>query len=175
MSKDTIIIHTLAVRHDWMLGRPVQEKVAEVTRWHTQERGWRAVGYALLIDRDGARGKGRDLDADGDVYEETGAQAKGWNKRSIGIALVGGYGGSRNDKFGKHYTEAQRVALWETIDEIEARYGKVKIIGHNEVSRKACPCFSVPEFLAAGRPKQKSKAPAWLAWLISLILGKDRA
>jgi hypothetical protein len=167
--KDTIIIHTLDVRPDWMQGRPVQEKVAEVGRWHVQERGWSAIGYAMVIDRDGARGKGRDMDKDGDVYEETGAQAKGWNKRSIGIALVGGYGGARNDRFSKHYTEAQRAALWDTIDEIEARYGKMKIIGHNEVSSKDCPCFIVSDFIAAGRPSPAPK-PNWLAALIAAIL-----
>jgi len=166
--KDTIVIHTLDVPIDWMQGRSVQEKVAEVKRWHIQERGWRDIGYAMVIDRDGSRGKGRDTDKDGDVFDETGAHAKGWNKRSIGIALVGGEGVSKNDPFDKNYTPEQRAALWKTIHEIEARFGAMEIKGHNEVSSKACPGFWVPDFIAEGEAKPAAKA-GLIALLIAFI------
>jgi len=48
-----IIIHATATRADWRVGQATSDKVAEVRRWHVDERGWRDIGYHYLIDRDG--------------------------------------------------------------------------------------------------------------------------
>ena len=36
-----VILHCADTRPEWMLGRPIAEKVAEIRRWHVQQRGWR--------------------------------------------------------------------------------------------------------------------------------------
>jgi hypothetical protein len=40
-----IILHCADTRPEWMAGRPLAEKVAEIRRWHVEERGWRDIGY----------------------------------------------------------------------------------------------------------------------------------
>lgn len=172
--KDTIMIHCLDTPPSWAKGKSIDAIVKEVTRWHVQERGWSAVAYAVVIGLGGSIGKGRDLDGDGDVWEETGAGAKGWNKNVIHLALVGGKGGSADDDFSDHFTEKQGVALRKTIAKIEALAGrKMKVIGHNQVARKACPCFNVPKWYAE-QPKPTSatnigNANPWTAFIAAIL------
>jgi N-acetyl-anhydromuramyl-L-alanine amidase AmpD len=142
---DKIIIHCTATRADWWKGKSAEQKVAEVRRWHVEDRGWSDIGYHYLIDRTGAVVEGRSLD-------RTGAHAKGHNTGSVGIALFGGHGGNASDKFEDNFTEDQDRALRELIDSLKADHPITKIIGHNEVSNKACPTFVVRDWLA--------KAPA---------------
>jgi hypothetical protein len=132
-----IIVHTTATRQEWMATRPVADKVAEIRRWHVDGNGWADIGYHYLIDRNGAIAAGRPLD-------RVGAHVKGRNAQSIGIALVGGHGGSETDKFDDHYTQAQDAALRGLIGELKARFGDLAVTGHNQYSAKACPCFYVP-------------------------------
>jgi N-acetylmuramoyl-L-alanine amidase len=63
---------------------------AEIRGWHVDENGWLDIGYAYVIRRNGIIELGRDLDNDGDVDEEIGAHARGFNAHSIGICVVGG-------------------------------------------------------------------------------------
>jgi hypothetical protein len=122
-----------------MAGRPLAEKIAEITRWH-KKRGFRAIGYHRVIDRDGSIGKGRD-------YSEQGAHAKGHNQGTIAVCLIGGKDSNRNDPFDKNYTAAQRKALLNWLDDVQDEFMDLPIIGHNLVSSKACPGFHVPTFL----------------------------
>ncbi len=145
---DEIIIHCTATRADWWKSRNANQKVAEVRRWHVEDRGWSDIGYHFLIDRDGAVSEGRPL-------ERAGAHAKGHNKRSIGIALFGGHGGSENDLFSDHFTPEQERALRGLIERLGSRFGDLKVSGHNQYAAKACPCFSVPEW-RAGKPVRTS-------------------
>ena len=114
--------------------------VEDIRDWHKQ-RGWSDIGYNYLIDRQGRLQKGRDIDGDGDVDEEIGAHAYGFNASSIGIALAGG-----DDKF--NFTLKQIICLKKTVDKIKERIPTItKVIGHNDVSDKACPCFDVQYLL----------------------------
>jgi N-acetylmuramoyl-L-alanine amidase len=54
-----IIVHCADTRPGCMEGRPIGEKVAEIRRWHVEERGWYDIGYHWAIDRDGAVAPGR--------------------------------------------------------------------------------------------------------------------
>ena len=54
-----IILHCADTRPDWMAGQSLADKVAEIRRWHVQQRGWRDIGYHWVIDRDGAVAPGR--------------------------------------------------------------------------------------------------------------------
>ena len=142
---DTIITHCTATRPNWWSGKTSQEKVNEVRRWHVEDRGFSAIGYHYLIDRDGTVTEGRPL-------ERTGAHAKGHNTGSVGIALFGGHGGNVADQFEDNFTEDQDRALRELIDTLKADHPITKTIGHNEVANKACPTFVVRDWVV--------KAPA---------------
>lgn len=112
----------------------------EIDRWHRQ-RGWLKGGYHYVIRRDGTREPGR-------AETEPGAHARGYNSKSIGICMVGGIkGGDRQDRdFNEpenNFTEDQWAALFLLLAELLHRYPDAKIIGHNEVSSKACPSFDV--------------------------------
>ena len=154
-----IIVHTTATRPEWMATRPVADKVAEIRRWHVDGNGWADIGYHYLIDRNGAIAAGRPL-------ERVGAHVKGRNAQSIGIALVGGHGGSETDTFADHYTQAQDAALRGLIGELKARFGDLAITGHNQYAAKACPCFYVPTWFEGGGVSRKfvsQKAEAVIA------------
>lgn len=145
--KDTIMIHCLATSKKWGIGKPIQSIVKEVTNWHVNDRKWRAIAYAAIIDYNGTLGLGRDLDYDGNVLEETAAAAKGWNTNAIHLALVGGRGSHEKDDFFEHYTIAQDTTLRAAIEEIQQIAGRrMKVIGHNQVAAKACPGFYVPDW-----------------------------
>lgn len=137
-----IIVHTTATRANWMAGSPTSAKVSEIRRWHVQDNGWSDIGYHYLIDRDGAVATGRPL-------ERTGAHTMGRNTGTIGVALIGGHGGSETDQFSDHYTPEQEAALVGLIDDLNKRFGKLELSGHNQWAAKACPCFNVPNWWAS--------------------------
>jgi len=183
--KKFVMIHALDTPPSWAKGKSIAAIVKEVTRWHVKERGWSAVAYAKIIGPTGAVGLGRDLDGDGDVWEETGAGAKGWNKDGIHIALAGGKNGNADDLFADHFTIKQEVSLTKELREIERISGRklvpvftasqartlppseIGLIGHNQVANKACPCFSVPDWWTKkDKPAVKQMAPIQYPWFL---------
>jgi N-acetyl-anhydromuramyl-L-alanine amidase AmpD len=107
-----------------------------IDRWH-REKGWLKIGYHYVINRDGSIEIGRETEA-------IGAHAKGYNATSVGICLVGGLDddGEPEDNF----TEEQWNSLDLAVDGLVTRYPNAKVIGHNNVSSKSCPCFDVGEW-----------------------------
>ncbi|MDJ0826972.1 MAG: N-acetylmuramoyl-L-alanine amidase [Rhodobacter sp.] len=143
-SDSEIIVHCSDTRPGWMAEASAEDIRAEIERWHVEGRGWRAIGYNELIMRDGTRIGGRDLDNDGDHFEEIGAHVRGRNSKSYGICLIGGHGSAATDAFEDHFTPDQGRALREAIADAEAKAGgKLKLSGHNEYANKACPGFNV--------------------------------
>lgn len=134
-----IIVHCSATRPEWMAGRPIEEKRAEIKRWHLQN-GWSDIGYHWLIDRDGAIIAGR-------AETVVGAHTVGKNSGTIGICLIGGFGSAETDRFDQHFTSLQDAALRLTIDGIKKRTQIKRVSGHNEYAAKACPGFNVPSWL----------------------------
>jgi N-acetylmuramoyl-L-alanine amidase len=131
-----IILHCADTRPDWMAGRPLAEKVAEIRRWHVQQRGWRDIGYHWVIDLDGNVAPGR-------PESEIGAHVEGHNRGTVGICLLGGYGASADDPFEKNFTRAQMAAVKQLISEIRGRAAIRKVSGHNDYAPKDCPGFRV--------------------------------
>lgn len=168
--KTTIMVHCLATPKSWGEGKSAIDAEKEVRHWHVHDNGWSDTAYAKIIGYAGDIANGRDLDADGDVWEETGAGAKGWNTNTIHIALVGGKGGSANDSFDRHYTPEQGATLRATIAEIQSLAGReLDVIGHNQVANKACPCFQVSEWYAVKH--EEAKKPSLLEIIIGLFGG----
>lgn len=151
-----IIIHCTATPVSWMNGATTEAKVNEIRRWHTQERGWSDIGYHYIVDTDGTVATGRPV-------EKTGAHTKGHNSKSIGVSLVGGQGGSANDKFEDHFAQAQANALRTLIAGLKREYPTItKISGHNNYAAKACPCFNAPAWYARKpvEPVRERTSPA---------------
>lgn len=141
---DEIIVHCADTHPGWWIDKSAEEIRDEITRWHVELRGWKGNGYNELIMRDGTRIGGRDLDDDGDYFEEIAAHTKGRNARTYGICLLGGHGSAATDAFEDHFSNAQDRALRQAIADVNARAKKtLRLSGHNEYAAKACPGFNV--------------------------------
>lgn len=165
-----IVVHCTATRADWWETRTINQKVAEVRKWHVEGNGWSDIGYHFLIDRDGKVAKGRDVSV-------TGAHVRGRNANTIGISLFGGHGGATTDKFEDNFTPEQDAALRQLISELRVQFPTItKISGHHEYANKACPCFDVTEWYTgapAGRtsPAQSKTVQASVAQIGTAVAG----
>ena len=149
---DEIIVHCSVTRPAWLADRPLADQVAEIRRWHTEERGWSDVGYHWIVGRDGSIASGR--------REATvGAHCAGCNRHSLGICLIGGHGASESDRFEENFTREQDDALRDLIDTLRDRYGQhVRVTGHHEYAAKSCPGFRVGRWLSRRPPARTSPA-----------------
>lgn len=125
---DSIVVHCSATP-------PTMDVTAkDIDRWH-RERGFLKIGYHYVIRRDGTVEKGRPI-------KEPGAHAKGHNRHSIGICLIGGVkADGETPQF--NFTSAQMESLNQLVKEIDLDFPDIEIKGHNELSHKECPCFDV--------------------------------
>jgi hypothetical protein len=141
-----LVIHCTATPE----GREVT--AADIRRWHTSPvsqggRGWKQVGYTDLVHLDGTVERLVENNEDGwvDGREVTNGAA-GYNSVSRHIVYAGGV--AKDGKTAKDTrTEGQRAALEEYVKDFHARFPSVRIIGHNEVAKKACPSFDVQKWL----------------------------
>lgn len=127
-----IIVHCSATPPGMNIGR------REINEWHLN-KGWSGIGYHYVIRRDGSVELGRDI-------EEIGAHAEGYNSVSVGVCLVGGVNDKKIPE--ANYTEAQWKTLVTLLKKLKKKYPSARIIGHNEVAKKACPSFNVQKWLS---------------------------
>ena len=129
-----IIIHCSATKPSMDIGAD------EITDWHVKGNGWSDIGYHYVIRRDGSIEPGRDLKKDG-------AHAKGHNKDTIGICLVGGVNdkGTPQDNFTPNQYETLNTLVQDVLFR-DCTSTECYIKGHNELSNKACPSFDVQEW-----------------------------
>ena len=142
-----LVIHCTATPE----GREV--KSSDIRHWHTDPvskggRGWKQVGYTDMIHLDGKveRLVKNNEDAQVDPWEITNG-AKGYNAISRHVVYVGGVDARNVEKARDTRTPAQREALKKYVLDFHRRFPKVKIVGHNQLSAKACPSFDVPKWL----------------------------
>ena len=121
-----IIVHCTATPE----GRDIS--VETIRGWHVKERGWSDIGYHWVIGLDGSINKGRDESI-------SGAHAKGYNSKSVGVVYVGGC--DANMKAKDTRTDAQKTSLHCLLQDLKGRYPNAEIIGHRDVSSKECPSF----------------------------------
>ena len=126
---DTVIVHCSATS-------PSQDDVdvSMIRDWHVDGNGWSDIGYHFVITRQGVIQEGRSV-------ERAGAHAKGHNETSIGICLVGGVDEDNEPQCNFSFQQ------YRALVSILSLYPDCKVIGHNEVSSKACPCFDVQSFV----------------------------
>jgi N-acetyl-anhydromuramyl-L-alanine amidase AmpD len=136
-----IAVHCTATQPAFMHNSRTSERVAEVRRWHVEDRGWKDVGYHYLIDRDGTIARGR-------AESVIGAGIAGHNRGVLHIALFGGLGSKKTDAFSTHFTPAQDAALRALIADIQRRADIRKISGHCAYAAKECPGFQVRTWLS---------------------------
>ena len=125
-----IIVHCTATPE----GRDVS--VGDIRRWHVEDNGWNDIGYHWVIELDGSLQEGR-------KEYLNGAHAKGHNSDSIGVVYVGGCDKDMKPKDTR--TEAQKEELLCILQDLKGRYPNAEIIGHCDVSSKACPSFDAKE------------------------------
>ena len=114
-------------------------------------RGWLDIGYHNVIRRNGALEHGRDISIPG-------AHAKGFNKNSVGVCIVGGV-----DQMGRaenNFEENQFTTLRGYLDTMLEVFPGSKLCGHRDLSvdlngdgivtpnewMKECPSFDVKEW-----------------------------
>lgn len=141
-----LVIHCTATRE----GREVSSN--EIRHWHTDPvskggRGWKQVGYTDMIHLDGRveRLVKNNEDEWVDPWEITNGVA-GYNSVSRHVVYVGGYAAD-GQTVKDTRTSAQGAALEKYVREFHRRHPRVKIVGHNELAAKACPCFDVQKWL----------------------------
>lgn len=148
-----IIVHCSATPD----GRNVT--AADIDLMHRQ-RGWRCIGYHLVVDLDGLVEQGRPLSA-------IGAHALGHNAKSIGVCYVGGLDAAGRPADTR--TPAQRKSLRSLLENLHQRYPDARILGHRDCSPdrnhdgkitpdewlKACPCFDAAAEYADLQPASR--------------------
>ncbi|NDV66429.1 N-acetylmuramoyl-L-alanine amidase [Bacteroides sp. 224] len=107
--------------------------VKEIDRWH-REKGFNGIGYHYVIHLNGCIEEGRPI-------TRAGAHCYGWNSSAIGIAYIGGTDADGTPKDTR--TEAQKKAIRQLVERFKELIPIKRVLGHNEVSNKACPCFDV--------------------------------
>ena len=128
---EKIIVHCSATKASQDVG------VSEIRDWHVNGNGWSDIGYHFVIKRDGTLENGRDI-------EEVGAHCKKHNSKSIGICLVGGMASNGGSEF--NFLPEQLGPLRQLIIRLKLEYPEATLHGHNEFSKKDCPCFNVKEW-----------------------------
>lgn len=128
---DKLVVHCSATTPDMDIG------AQEIDHWH-KRRGWLGIGYHAIIRRDGSIEFGRH-------FNESGAHAKDYNKSSVGVCLIGGVNSDNDPE--DNFTPDQMESLKVILDVLIRAYPNAEIIGHNEISNKACPSFDVKEWL----------------------------
>lgn len=116
----------------------------EIHQMHVKDNGWAAIGYHVVIKRDGTIEAGRPLDA-------VGAHASQVNSTAVGVCLIGGLNGKRTDPFEKNFTEAQAISLLAVLKELQEAYPDASICGHHDIpgANKECPAFPIKKWWSA--------------------------
>jgi N-acetylmuramoyl-L-alanine amidase len=144
---DHIIIHCSATPPDLNID------ASDIDQWH-RERGWWGNGYHYVLTRDGtiqsdsAGDRCRPLQKSG---AHVGSVGPGWNRRSIGICLVGGVDSNQDAE--DNFTSDQWYALVRLVLFLYHRFPDCTLTGHRDIINKyggppkACPSFDVTEWM----------------------------
>jgi N-acetylmuramoyl-L-alanine amidase len=137
----------LAVWHCSATKEGVEFDIHDIDDWH-RARGFRKVGYHIVILLDGSKQFGR-------AIWEIGAHAEGYNHNSIGICYIGGL--DMDGKAKDTRTPAQRREMKTLKNYLDYMFPGIVHVGHRDLSvdlngdgvitpeewMKQCPSFDV--------------------------------
>jgi len=143
-----VVWHCSATGDDW------NGHSADIDTMH-KARGWQGNGYHIVVSREGMIAWGEDP-------RRMGAHAKGVNKTSIAVCLVGGVS-DVDDKY-NNFTDEQWDSAVVTYGFLKQMYPEAEHVGHRDLSpdlngdgiisewefMKLCPCFSVSSWIEGG-------------------------
>lgn len=111
----------------------------EIKRWHI-DRGFRTIGYHVIIRRDGTIEYGRS-------FGVRGAHVKGYNSKSLGVCLIGGVDSDMEAE--DNFTDEQFSSLDRVLTALQGLFPEAEVQGHRDFPNvhKACPSFNVKEWL----------------------------
>lgn len=129
---DHSVLRPVEVIDSWHVARGFSRRPDACERFNPQLLG---IGYHYVLYTNGAIATGR-------AEAEIGAHAKGYNASSLGLCLVG------TDRF----TAQQWSSLAALVNRLMEAYTGVRVVGHRDLPgvAKACPCFDVSAWRAAG-------------------------
>ena len=130
---DFIIIHCSSTKPNQNID------VDTIAEWHLA-RGFLGCGYAKVITRSGKIQEGRS------IYDIQAAN-KDYNHKSVALCMVGGVSQKDVKVPESNFNEEQWISLEKLLDELTEEFPDAYIIGHNQISNKACPSFDVPQYL----------------------------
>ena len=141
-----ITVHYTATYDDQDIG------AREIRRMHL-DRGWRDIGYHLVIRLDGTVEQGRPM-------HQVGAHVGGRNTGNIGICYIGGLKRATGPNVGHNtMTKAQEKALIGEIRALLKKHPNAQVEGHRDLAATQCPGFDVPAWWArvnaTAKPKPK--------------------
>lgn len=119
-----------------------------IVDYHTKTKGWSRPGYSDIIELDGRIVNTYPWNNDNsiDPWEFTWGTRK-LNKCSRHFSYIGGVNADDTSKAKDTRTREQLRAMETYINFHLFRHPDIIIVGHNQVQRKACPSFDVPEYL----------------------------
>lgn len=109
---------------------PRSTTTGTIRSWHLQ-RGFRDIGYHFVIEGDGKVVPGRHP-------HEMGAHAKGANRDSLGICVVGD-----NTRAGERWNAVQKKALRGLVASLRSVFGPMPVLRHCDVGTTATTCPGV--------------------------------
>jgi hypothetical protein len=132
-----LVLHTTAGNQDW--------SPEQVQHYFLRVKKWRVGGYHWLIDKAGIPQRlYDDQTVTNGVLPFVNGTIHISNANAIHISWIGGIG---KDGTGvDNRTPGQIQALEKLVLAYLQTYPHIRVLGHNQVARKLCPCFDVPLF-----------------------------
>jgi N-acetylmuramoyl-L-alanine amidase len=124
---------------------------AWIKKLHMEKKGWSRPGYSDCIHLDGTLEVVQKFDSDDMIgeWEKTFGVKGGtmMNRNSRHVTYVGGVS-AHNHKIAKDTrTDKQKYTLEQYVRFMVLRNPRLIVVGHNQVQKKACPSFDVPQWL----------------------------
>ena len=112
--------------------------IKTIRKWHLA-RGWDDVGYHVVIRRSGKVEYGRN-------FSTRGAHVWGFNRKSIGVCLVGGV--DSNMEAENNFTDEQFKSLERVLTALQGLFPGSIVKGHRDFPRTdtECPSFDVTQW-----------------------------
>ncbi len=126
-----------AILHCSDSDEPAADNMAEIRRWHMEERGFKDIGYHYVV-RQGCHGIDRGVIEIGRPLWIVGAHCQGHNLDSVGIVLCGRH----------NFNQDQFLACSKLLAMLKAIWPFMTIHAHNEYNRaKTCPNFDIAKVM----------------------------